>query len=96
MERQPSATAQLLFDAVKGYVSRCLKLRDARIVALDARVAEVETRGISFEGVYQRAVRYRKGSVVTADGSLWCALRETEGVKPGDDPSAFQLIVKGR
>lgn len=63
--------------------------------ALKARVAVLESRGIEFCGTWQRACEYRRGSVVSADGAMWVALRDTvDGEAPGKAPDAWQLTVK--
>lgn len=67
----------------------------AKLSALSARIEELEAGGVRYAGTWQRAMAYRKGSVVTSDGGMWVALRDTsEGEKPGDAPDAWQLAAK--
>jgi len=64
-----------------------------RIAALEAATADVQTRGIQFRGVFQRALSYRTGDVTTFKGSMWCAVRPTEAT-PGES-SDWQLCARG-
>ena len=64
-----------------------------KLKSLEARLAEVEGRGLKFCGIYQRASTYARGSVVTDGGSMWIALREVEGEQPGKS-DGWQLAVK--
>jgi hypothetical protein len=41
------------------------------------KLAEAQAGGIKYMGVYQRAVEYERGSLVTLDGSMWCANERT-------------------
>lgn len=67
----------------------------AKLSALSARIEELEAGGVRYAGTWQRAMAYRKGSVVTSGGGMWAALRDTrEGEKPGDAPDAWQLAAK--
>jgi hypothetical protein len=62
------------------------------IERLEARLADVEKRGLRYLGVYQRAMDYRRGDATTHDGSLWIATDDTRG-QPGVDAN-WQLAVK--
>jgi hypothetical protein len=69
-------------------------LRD-RIDGLTERLSEVESCGIKYFGVYQRAITYPRGAVTTHSGSAWVALRDTAGEVPGDEGGrAWHLMVK--
>lgn len=63
---------------------------------LEARVEALEAaqRERKFCGVWQRALEYKRNNFVTFDGSLWVALRDTAGSKPGEHPEDWQLCVK--
>jgi hypothetical protein len=68
--------------------------RLASLENLAERVAEIETKGIEFCGIYQRAMSYRRGSMTIFGGSLYAATRNAE---PGEAPSesaAWQLCAK--
>ena len=61
---------------------------------LRRHIAELETRGVNYCGIYQRAVGYKRGDVVTHDGSMFVAVAE---VAPNQLPGAggpWQLAVK--
>ena len=47
------------------------------IVRLEARVAEIETRGVQYRGVFQSAQQYARGDLVTFDGSIYHANADT-------------------
>ncbi|MBX4989379.1 transposase [Rhizobium lentis] len=67
----------------------------AKLKALSARIEELEAGGVRYAGTWQRALAYRKGSVVTCGGGMWAALRDTsEGERPGDALDAWQLAAK--
>jgi len=67
----------------------------AKLKALSVRVEELEAGGVRYAGTWQRAMPYRKGSVVTSGGGMWVALRDTsEGERPGDAPDVWQLAAK--
>jgi hypothetical protein len=77
-----------IVSAVKDYIRR-------RVEPLEERIAALESHGIKYAGAYQRAVSYRRGTVVTSDGAMWVALRDTtEGERPGKVHDAWQLSAK--
>ena len=61
-----------------------------RVVKLEKELAEL-TSGESHKGVWDDR-QYKKGNVVTHQGSTWIAQDDTS-TKPGTDP-AWQLIVE--
>ncbi|RJT32106.1 hypothetical protein D3227_27280 [Mesorhizobium waimense] len=66
------------------------KMRD-RIDAIEATGQQD-----AYKGVYQRALPYSKGAMVTHDGSLWVSLQDVqEGTLPGSNPTSWQLAAKG-
>jgi hypothetical protein len=71
-------------------------LRD-EIAKLKTRVAELESGGIRYCGVYQRAQNYRRGDITTHEGSMWCAVSD---VAPNEQPGKCQgwqlCCMKGR
>src|ERR1051325_770674 len=48
---------------------------EPKLAPLRARLSDIEVRGIHFQGTYQRAQDYDRGSLVVANGSLWAAIR---------------------
>lgn len=88
--RRPLSTRCVHALVASSIASTAMKLK-----ALSARIAELEAGGVRYAGIWQRALPYRKGSVVTSDGAMWIALADTpEGVVPGSDPSIWQLAAK--
>lgn len=63
------------------------------IVRLEARVAEIETRGVQYRGVFQSAQQYARGDLVTFDGSIYHANADTR-CKPGNGSTDWTLAVK--
>jgi len=68
-----------------------------KLKALSARIAELEAGGVRYSGCYQRALEYRKGTVVTFASSMWVALDNVPaGVQPGSNTAFWQLAQKGK
>ncbi|TCK31233.1 hypothetical protein EV667_1339 [Ancylobacter aquaticus] len=94
MTLDTKAFSDVVAATVKEYVQR--EALD-RIDALEKRLAEVEASGLRFLGVWQRAVDYRRGSVVTSEGSSWVALKATSPAeKPGDCDAWALVAQRGR
>ena len=73
-------------------VAKQLEPLTARLHALEAKGS---APGMKFAGVWQRALGYGEGSVVTYDGSAWIALKDiVAGEKPSDGATSWQLVVK--
>lgn len=68
--------------------------QSARLDALEAKLATLETRGLEYRGVHQRAESYRRGDAVTHKGGIWVAVRDDARDIPGQGDS-WQLAVKG-
>jgi len=78
-----------------GLVEHCLIVHRDRIRALKAEVAELKAGGPNLADCYRGSWMvgaYRRGSVVSASGSLWLALKDTEE-KPGSG-DAWKLVCK--
>jgi hypothetical protein len=83
------ARAALTQDVARGFA-----LALARIRALEDRLKTIEARGsVEYLGVWQRAASYQRGNLVTCDGAMWAACRDTAAEKPGAS-DAWQLILK--
>jgi hypothetical protein len=84
---------QQITAAVRSFVCRSLESRDARIAALERRIAEVEAvqKAARYRGTWQPGERYEKGNLATHAGSLWAAIDDSPG-KPG--VSGWQLAAK--
>jgi hypothetical protein len=66
----------------------------AALRPLVQRIRELESNGLKYAGTYQPDQTYTRGTMVTHDGSMWCAVRDViPGERPGDN-DAFRLCVK--
>jgi len=65
------------------------------LVGMRADIDGLKTRGLEYKGVYQRALTYQRGDVVTLNGDAWVAVVDIAKGKPGDSQD-FQLFVKAR
>ena len=66
---------------------------ESKISPLCARIVELERGGLKYMGVFQRAIEYKRGAVVTEWGSAWIALTDNPQNAPGHS-SDWQLMVK--
>jgi hypothetical protein len=66
---------------------------EKQIERLEQRIVELEAGSMKYCGVHQASIAYRKGNVVTYDGSAWCATRDVSVEKPGHG-DGWQLMVK--
>jgi hypothetical protein len=65
------------------------------LLQVNKQVQEIKKKGLTYKGVFQRAMEYQRGDVVTHSGSAWVCVGDAgEGV-PGDN-SSWQLMAKGR
>jgi hypothetical protein len=93
---RPASMRLLFTEAASMTVTlrHVLRQRDDQIKELNDRLLAVESGGIRYCGVWQKAMGYPRGSVVTSDGSAWCALKDVpDGEKPGAS-ECWQLMVK--
>ena len=67
-----------------------------QIEELKAENAELRNGGIKYHGIWQRASEYKRGSVVTFDGSMFCAVADVQPAQVPGKCEAWQLAVKGR
>ena len=67
--------------------------RNEKIAALEARVAQLESRPISKWCGTWAPKGYSEGNLVTRSGGLWLAMRDTSDT-PGSAPDSWRLIVK--
>jgi hypothetical protein len=87
----PPPVARLDVDAIAGAV---VDVMGNAVAPLIARIEQLESRPmVKYHGVYCDDTVYREGSLVTRQGGLWCALRQTRDT-PGNDGSGWQLVVK--
>ena len=82
--------AQVSGEALAAGLSTVAKKLDD----LQRRVDMLEGFGIKYLGVWQRAQEYKRGSVVTCNGSAWIAVAAITNEMPGKS-SDWQLMAKG-
>src|SRR5262249_9640117 len=83
-EAMMEAIGQVLIDEI-----------ERAVAPLRQRIAELEQRGVEYRGTHQRAQEYKRGSLVTFEDALWCAVTNAQ---PGEIPgkaSAWQLCLRG-
>jgi hypothetical protein len=67
-------------------------MREERI-KLERRIEALEAQQVKHAGTWRAGMSYRKGNLVSHDGSGWIATRDHPG-KPGAPNSGFTLFVK--
>jgi len=85
---------KLVGQFVEMRVQLAVKAAVQRIAALETRSAELEEGGVRYCGVHQRALAYKRGSMVTSGGGVFIAVTD---VPPGELPAKsvnWQLAVK--
>lgn len=65
-----------------------------RIRQLEGRLGELEARGVEFRGEYQRALDYKRGSLVLHGDALFAAVRAAEAGDAPPGPS-WQICISG-
>lgn len=81
-----------MLKTIGRYVEDRIKLATAPLLK---RIDELEKRGVEYQGVYQRAQSYRRGSLITHDGSVWACIEDAQvNESPGSHPSKWQLAVR--
>ena len=71
-----------------------IKPLKARIAKLEAQIEELQANGLKYAGVWQRAGSYSKGTVVTFDGSMFVAVKNTQPAQAPLTSDCWQLAVK--
>lgn len=83
-----------LREMMKGIAPVIKEYVQCEIAPIRKRLIEIETKGVEYRGVYQRAISYQRGALVTHGGSMFCAIKDvTQGVVPGQS-NDWQLCVK--
>ena len=72
-------------------VRRCMYA----LLELSEKVKKIESRGVQYRGVYQRSEDYKRGDLVTFEGSMWHATRDTIE-EPGASKDWQLAVKKGR
>lgn len=78
---------QAILEAIKSYV-------DGRCAALETKIALLEQRSFSYQGVWKDGKVYGVGQFVTYDGSLWHSNIFHNTQQPGDGNAAWTLCVR--
>jgi hypothetical protein len=78
-------------EAVKSYVDRAV---NARCAALETKLALLEQRSLSYQGVWRDGKTYGAGNFVTHSGALWHSNIFCNKQRPGDGDAAWTLAVK--
>ena len=93
-DRATPATVGMVTMAVDAVLSVFAMLRvGARLLALEARLDEIEARPVvKYCGTFTPG-RYIENSLVTRAGSLWCATTDTDDV-PGEGRTDWLRVVK--
>lgn len=70
----------------------------ARIEELESHKKQMEEYGIRYCGVWQRAIGdlYKKGAVVTHDGSAWVCVKDFPELEPGTCNEWQMLVRRGK
>jgi hypothetical protein len=106
MNIDPTALGRALGQAVKALLDplrarvkelEALQVHLVALKALEGRVAALEKslEQRSYKGVYDGAVTYQRHNIVTKNGCMWVALKDTYGV-PGESPDWQLAVKKGR
>ena len=85
---------QVFLPTVGKFVSAQVRPLKDEITALKSQVAEIQDHGFKYAGVWQRAGSYAKGTVVTFDGSMFVAVKETQPAQAPLASEVWQLAVK--
>jgi hypothetical protein len=72
-------------------IGKCL---GQELQPLQKRIEQLEKRAeLKWAGTWHQDMRCNEGELITDRGSLWVCTAPSSD-RPGDDPSAFRLIVK--
>ena len=82
---------QAIVESVKAYVDRTV---NARCAALETKIALLEQRDFSYQGVWKDGKIYGVGQFVTYDGSLWHSNIFHNTQQPGNGNAAWTLCVR--
>ena len=93
-KRKPSRKAPskadmtLMAEAIGNVLGEAIEPLHKRIEKLEA-----QSSGVKWAGVWHQDMRCAEGELITDRGSLWLCTSATND-RPGDNASAFKLIVK--
>ena len=79
--------AREIADLIRQHVATVTKTLRDKIEVLERKVVELQTKGVEYKGVWQRACSYERGAIVTSDGSMWVCVQD---VGPNTQPGQSQ------
>ena len=88
------AEMEPFIDALGKYMGESRKELEEKMAKLEARIAEIETRGVRYCGTRQRASLIGAATWCTHEGNLWACI---EDAQPNEAPGAstkWQLAAK--
>ena len=85
---------KVLLPTIGKFVSQQMAPLKDEIAKLKAQVAALEEGGLRYRGVWQKANAYRRGDVVTFDGSMHVAVKDTQPAQQPLGSDVWQLCVK--
>src|SRR5262249_44838716 len=84
---------RLIHSIMTAILPKFLEL-EQKVAALQSRITELEVSSLKYVGAFQLAVSYRRGDVVSFEGTIWHACRATTAERPGGSDSGWQLMAK--
>ncbi len=92
-----SLDVKRLTAGIHDYLGKAFSPVNARIAALESRIALLEAReakGLAdaYKGAWMVG-HYKRGALVTRNGHLWLCLTDSDS-RPGDGPQ-WKMIVRG-
>jgi hypothetical protein len=86
--------AKELCDLIRQHVAVVTKTLRDKIEALERKVVELQTKGVEYKGIWQRACSYERGAIVTSEGSMWVCVQDVgPNTHPGQSQS-WQLCCR--
>jgi hypothetical protein len=89
---------QIIFPVLERFHTRLQTVTATltRLDGLEKRLAEVESHGLRYAGIWSAETSYGRGTAVTFSGSLWIAREINIAKRPGslDGARSWQLACK--
>jgi hypothetical protein len=93
-KRKPSRNEKMTQSDMETLADAIGKCLGQELQPLQKRIEQLEKRAeLKWAGIWSDGTRYNEGELVTDRGSLWICTSPTND-RPGDNASAFRLIVK--
>jgi hypothetical protein len=90
------ANDETIARAIAGFAKVVFAPFLTRLAAVEQKLVELDARALGgpfYAGTFQQGESYKRGALVTRNGGLWLALRDTRET-PGATPAAWRLVVK--